>query len=102
MRDAAASIASNFLVTLEVAAERLASTVGIERKDLAPLVRVTVENWVRLGGERALTGPVARGDEDTVAAQRQAIAERAPDLLALFDTMVDATRALATAGALVR
>jgi predicted short-subunit dehydrogenase-like oxidoreductase (DUF2520 family) len=76
--------------------------VGMEREDLVPLVRATVENWSRLGGERALTGPVARGDEGTVAAQRQAIAERAPDLLALFDTLVDATRALATAEALVR
>jgi predicted short-subunit dehydrogenase-like oxidoreductase (DUF2520 family) len=99
---AAASIASNFLVTLEAAAERLAATVGVDRADLLPLVRTTVENWGRLGGERALTGPVARGDERTVAAQRQAIAERAPDMLALFDTMVDATRALAAAGALVR
>jgi predicted short-subunit dehydrogenase-like oxidoreductase (DUF2520 family) len=99
---AAASIASNFLVTLESAAERLAATVGMEREDLLPLVHATVDNWSRLGPERALTGPVARGDERTVAAQRQAIAERAPDLLALFDTMVDATRALATAGALVR
>jgi predicted short-subunit dehydrogenase-like oxidoreductase (DUF2520 family) len=99
---AAASIASNFLVTLEAAAERLAGTVGVERQDLLPLVRATVENWSRLGGERALTGPVARGDEVTVAEQRQAIAERAPDLLALFDTLVDATRALATAEALVR
>jgi predicted short-subunit dehydrogenase-like oxidoreductase (DUF2520 family) len=99
---AAASIASNFLVTLEAAAERLAATVGMDRDDLLPLVRATVENWGRLGGEQALTGPIARGDERTVAAQRQAVAERAPDLLALFDTMVDATRALATAGALVR
>jgi predicted short-subunit dehydrogenase-like oxidoreductase (DUF2520 family) len=61
-----------------------------------------VDNWSRLGAEGALTGPVARGDERTVAAQRQAIAERAPDLLALFDTMVDATRALAAGGAFVR
>ena len=34
---------------------------------LAPLVRRTVENWAALGPERALTGPVARGDEATVA-----------------------------------
>ena len=98
---AAASIASNFLVTLEAAAERLASTVGMERADLVPLVHATVDNWARLGPERALTGPVARGDEDTVARQRQAIAERSPDLLALFDTLVDATRALAASGALI-
>ena len=33
------------------------------------------------GAERALTGPIARGDEATVARQRAAVAERAPDLL---------------------
>ncbi len=95
---AAASIASNFLVTLEAAAERLAATAGVERELLAPLVRATVENWVELGAERALTGPVARRDEATVARQRDAIAARAPDLLALFDTLVDYTRLLATGG----
>jgi predicted short-subunit dehydrogenase-like oxidoreductase (DUF2520 family) len=99
---AAASIASNFLVTLEAAAERLAATVGMERADLVPLVQATVDNWARLGPERALTGPVARGDEGTVARQRQAIAERSPDLVALFDTLVDATRALAASGALIQ
>ena len=36
---AAASIASNFLTTLEGAAERLAATAGVDRELLAPLVR---------------------------------------------------------------
>jgi predicted short-subunit dehydrogenase-like oxidoreductase (DUF2520 family) len=92
---AAASIASNFLVTLEGAAERLAATAGVDRALLAPLVRATVENWARLGAEQALTGPIARGDEETVARQREAVEERAPDLLPLFDALVDATRTLA-------
>lgn len=92
---AAASIASNFLITLEAAAERLGATVGLERDQLVPLVRATVENWARLGPERALTGPVARGDEVTVAHQRAAVAEAAPELLDLFDALVQATRALA-------
>jgi predicted short-subunit dehydrogenase-like oxidoreductase (DUF2520 family) len=92
---AAASIASNFLVTLEGAAERLAATAGVERALLAPLVRAAVENWAARGAEDALTGPIARGDEDTVARQRDAVAERTPDLLPLFDAMVDATRAVA-------
>ncbi len=95
---AAASIASNFLITLEAAAERLAIGAGADRAALVPLVRATVENWARLGPEHALTGPVARGDERTVAAQRAAIAERVPDLLALFDALLEATRALAGRG----
>ena len=92
---AAASVASNFLITLEAAAERLGATVGLEREQLLPLVRATVENWARLGPERALTGPVARGDEATIARQREAVAESAPELLDLFDALVDGTRALA-------
>ena len=95
----AASIASNFLVTLEAAAERLAATTGTPRDVLVPLVRATVENWAALGGERALTGPIARGDEATVARQRAAVAERTPDLLGLYDAMAAATRDLAGAPA---
>jgi predicted short-subunit dehydrogenase-like oxidoreductase (DUF2520 family) len=96
---AAASIASNYLVALEAAAERLAGTAGLERAHLVALVRATVDNWAALGPSRALTGPLARGDEQTVARQRAAVAERTPDLLALFDALADATRALAAEAA---
>lgn len=96
---AAASIASNFLVTLQAAAERVAGGAGLEpaeaRALLAPLVRSTVENWADLGPERALTGPIARGDDTTVQRQRGAVGEAAPELLELFDAMADRTRALA-------
>jgi predicted short-subunit dehydrogenase-like oxidoreductase (DUF2520 family) len=95
---AAASIASNFLVTLEAAAERLLATAGADRDVLVPLVRATVENWAAAGGPSALTGPIARGDEQTVARQRDAVAQRAPDLLPLFDVLAGATRALAGQG----
>jgi predicted short-subunit dehydrogenase-like oxidoreductase (DUF2520 family) len=91
----AASIASNFLVTLEAAAERVAGSVGVDRALLVPLVRATVENWARLGSARALTGPVARGDEATIDRQRRALVAAAPELLGLFDALVEATRALA-------
>ena len=92
---AAASIAANFVVTLEDAAESLLATAGADRSILIPLVRAAVENWAALGGPAALTGPVARGDDATVQRQRSAVAERCPDLLALFDEMVARTRALA-------
>jgi len=91
---AAASIASNFLLTLEGAAARLASTAGLERAQLVPLVRQTVENWARLGAADALTGPVVRGDEQTLAAQRAAVADRTPEMLGLFDALTEATRSL--------
>lgn len=90
---AAASVAANFLVTLEAAAERLAAPCGIDRAALAPLVRAAVEHWAELGPAKALTGPIARGDEPTVAKQRAAVADVAPDLLPLWDALANATRA---------
>ncbi|MEA2397218.1 MAG: hypothetical protein QOK25_774 [Thermoleophilaceae bacterium] len=96
---ASASIASNFLLTLEAAAEAVAAGAGIDpataRQLLGPLVRTTVDNWLEVGPQAALTGPVARGDEPTVAAQRAAVAHAAPELLTLFDELVERTRALA-------
>ena len=89
---AAASMASNFLVTIEAAAERVAASAGVTRELLAPLVRATVENWTALGRD-ALTGPIARGDAATVERHRRALHERAPDLLPLYDVLAEATRA---------
>jgi predicted short-subunit dehydrogenase-like oxidoreductase (DUF2520 family) len=88
---AGAAMASNFLVTLESAAQRMA---GVDRELLAPLVRAAVETWVA-EGDAALTGPIARGDEETVGRHRKAIAERAPELLALYEVLAEATRAVA-------
>ena len=88
-------MASNFLVTLEAAAATLAATAGAPRELLVPLVRATVENWAAQGAD-ALTGPIARGDTQTVARQRAAIEERTPELLPLFDAMAHATRDLAS------
>ncbi|MFJ4165474.1 DUF2520 domain-containing protein [Microbacterium sp. NPDC089698] len=100
---ASASIASNLLLAVLDAAEQVAGSAGIPsaeaRTILAPLVRQTVENWVGVGAARALTGPIARGDEETVARQRAAVVEGVPELAPLFDALTDRTRALAaTAG----
>ncbi|MEI7890170.1 MAG: DUF2520 domain-containing protein, partial [Actinomycetes bacterium] len=94
---AAATVASNFLVTIEAAAERIAACAGVPREALVPLAQATLNNWAANGPENALTGPIARGDTGTVAAQRAAIAEATPDLLPLFDALCDATAHLAAA-----
>ncbi|HEX7020159.1 MAG TPA: DUF2520 domain-containing protein [Gemmatimonadaceae bacterium] len=92
---AAASLASNYLVALEGAAERLASRVGVDRADLAPLVRAALENWLTQGAAGALTGPVVRGDVETVARQRAAVAGAEPDLLPAWDALTELTERLA-------
>ncbi|WP_091229058.1 Rossmann-like and DUF2520 domain-containing protein [Microbacterium sp. 3J1] len=85
---AAASFASNFVLTVLDAAERLGRDAGVERAHLAPLVRQTVDNWAASGAASALTGPIVRGDDDTVARQRAA----SGDLQPLFDALATATR----------
>ncbi|MDQ0643785.1 DUF2520 domain-containing protein [Microbacterium murale] len=96
---AAASFASNFVLTVLDAAEQLAASAGIpddEARDLlAPLIRRTVDNWQSMGATASLTGPIARGDEVTIARQRAAVDEADPALTSLFDALATATRAVA-------
>jgi predicted short-subunit dehydrogenase-like oxidoreductase (DUF2520 family) len=91
---AAASAASNYVVAVASYAEQLANIAGVKREMLAPLVLAAANNWARAGRD-ALTGPVARGDEATVALQRTAIATHAAESLPLWDALVDATRTIA-------
>jgi len=93
---AAASIASNYLVALEETAVELLERAGIEdgRELIAPLVLRTAANWAERGGA-ALTGPIARGDAETVARHVEAIAEVAPELLDAYRALADRTRTVA-------
>jgi pantoate--beta-alanine ligase len=93
---AAASIASNYLVALEELAAELLERTGADdaRELLAPLVLRTAANWAEHGRD-ALTGPIARGDEETVERHLDAIAEVAPELLDTYRALAERTRALA-------
>jgi predicted short-subunit dehydrogenase-like oxidoreductase (DUF2520 family) len=93
---AAASMASNFLVTLEESAAELLARAGIDdaRELLAPLVLRTAANWSERGPD-ALTGPIARGDEDTVERHLAALRETAPELIPLYEALAERTRRLA-------
>lgn len=68
---AGAVLASNAVVALVDAAVALLQGAGFGAAAalhaLEPLTRAAVDNVFRLGPERALTGPVARGDVTTVA-----------------------------------
>jgi predicted short-subunit dehydrogenase-like oxidoreductase (DUF2520 family) len=92
---AAACIASNFLVALEESAAELLSRAGIEdgRELLAPLVMRTAANWAERGGA-ALTGPIARGDEATVARHLEALEGTYPELLGAYRELAERARAL--------
>lgn len=74
---AALSIASNYLVTLTGLALSVAQQAGIEpmlRTDLiGALMKHSLENALTMGPEAALTGPIARGDQNTVARHLQVL-----------------------------
>ncbi len=93
---AAAAMASNFLVALEESAAELLAAAGVEnpREVLAPLVLRSAANWADAGAE-ALTGPIARGDRESVGLHLSALAERAPELAPLYEALAERTRALA-------
>ena len=71
----------------------LFDAAGVPFAAAEPLVRAVVDNAFAIGPRAALTGPVARGDVGTVAAQRAAIAEQAPEWEEAF---VSAATALAS------
>jgi predicted short-subunit dehydrogenase-like oxidoreductase (DUF2520 family) len=58
---------------------------GIAERVIAPLTKAAVENTLQRG-QAALTGPVARGDADVVAAHRRALAEVDPRLAEAYRT----------------
>jgi predicted short-subunit dehydrogenase-like oxidoreductase (DUF2520 family) len=64
---AGASIASNFLVTLYRAAAALLTEAGAPPEALVPLMTRTIEN------DFELTGPISRGDWETVERHRVAL-----------------------------
>jgi predicted short-subunit dehydrogenase-like oxidoreductase (DUF2520 family) len=83
---AGAAIASNYLVTLHRAASRLFESAGAPPAALVPLMTRTIENGFDL------TGPIARGDWDTVGAHVRAIHDEAPDLEPMYVALAEATR----------
>jgi predicted short-subunit dehydrogenase-like oxidoreductase (DUF2520 family) len=82
---AGAAIASNFLVTLRRVAGQLVADAGAPPEALDPLMRRTIENGFEL------TGPIARGDWDTVEAHLSAIRARRPEYEPVYRALSEVT-----------
>ena len=88
---AAAVIAGNSVFGVVDAAVRLMEETGAGRdaalRALAPLVRASARNAVSIGPAKALTGPIARGDVETVRSHLKAL-EKSPQPIAdLYQAM---------------
>ena len=72
---AAAVFASNYVVAVLGTAEDLFAAVGVPEplEAMAPLARASLDNALSAGPVRALTGPVARGDAETVSNNLRAL-----------------------------
>ena len=96
---AAAVTASNYLIALASAAVMLMKEAGVDestaRRVLEPLARTSIRNAFELGPVAALTGPIARGDADTVRAHLAAIGAAQPGVVALYREVGRATLELA-------
>jgi predicted short-subunit dehydrogenase-like oxidoreductase (DUF2520 family) len=86
---AGASIASNYLVTLRKAAGALLESAGAPPEALDPLMERTIENGFEL------TGPIQRGDWETVERHVEAIQDNRPELEPMYRVLADATAAVA-------
>jgi predicted short-subunit dehydrogenase-like oxidoreductase (DUF2520 family) len=96
---AALAGAANHLVTQVVQAADLLAVAGVAQPSrmLGPLLGAALDNALRLG-DAALTGPVARGDADTVASHLAALRAAAPEALPAYLALarLTADRALAS------
>lgn len=80
---AAACLASNYMVGLLRAAAQVFEACGIEEQDslaaLRPILEGTLQNVLTQGTKKSLTGPICRGDIQTVQAHVEQLDEFLPE-----------------------
>jgi predicted short-subunit dehydrogenase-like oxidoreductase (DUF2520 family) len=95
---AAAVIASNFPAVLLSLAERVLADAGFApdaaRRMLHPLFMAAAENLRTRTGPEVLTGPIVRGDADTIRRHLDALRDE-PDVLAAYRALTRAALPLA-------
>jgi predicted short-subunit dehydrogenase-like oxidoreductase (DUF2520 family) len=99
---AALAHGANHLATLVRDAVDALEQAGVQPAErvLGPLLEAALDNTLR-HGDRALTGPVARGDVETLRMHLRVLAESAPELLGAYRALAGRTACrAATAGLL--
>jgi predicted short-subunit dehydrogenase-like oxidoreductase (DUF2520 family) len=95
----AAVVASNYLVAVEDLAQQLLLEVGLDEPSAAvalqSLAHVTLGNVAELGTADALTGPIVRGDADTVRRHLDALEALPAEWLQLYKALGRHTLAIA-------
>jgi predicted short-subunit dehydrogenase-like oxidoreductase (DUF2520 family) len=94
---------ANHLVTLVAECTELLAAAGVAAPErmLGPLLSAALDNALR-HGDRALTGPVARGDAGTVRSHIRVLTERAPQLLPEYLALASRTADRAVRSGLLR
>ena len=88
---AAAAAAANFVVTSLAVSDDLLASVDIDHEVLRPLVSHVVANVFDQGAAESLTGPIARGDVDTVIGHLTAANEVSESVGTQFRLLAEAT-----------
>src|SRR5512143_332203 len=85
---AGAVAVSNYFVALVDYGLKFYQALGADKKEalnaVLPLIRGTLHNIETLGIPDALTGPIMRGDAETVREHLSAMQKRAPELISLY------------------
>ncbi len=99
---AALAHGANHLMTLVADCAELLREAGIAQPErlVAPLLSAALDNVLR-HGDRALTGPVARGDLGTVRKHLAVLAERGPDVAPSYRALARRTLARGDAAGLL-
>jgi predicted short-subunit dehydrogenase-like oxidoreductase (DUF2520 family) len=93
--------ANHLAVVVADAADALRTAgIGAAERMLGPLLSAALDNALR-HGDRALTGPVSRGDVETVRAHLRVLSERRPELTDAYRALALRTADRAAAGGLI-
>ena len=88
---AACCMMSNYLVTLLDSSYSLFEKIGIEKETIKkatlPLLESVIENCINLESKDALTGPIKRGDKNTVSLHLQQLQNEMPEAVEIYKAL---------------